>query len=117
MAGELGSSSDQPMSKSYFATCTFDLKNGSQQDYQNAYADLAKLGFATVVVGGNGNKITLPTTTTAGEFTGTDAVTTRENLTGSVEEAFTARKFTYELFITVGGDWTWGYRTNKKEGK
>jgi len=117
MAGELGSSSDQPMSKSYFATCTFDLKNGSQQDYQNAYADLAKLGFATVVVGSNGNKITLPTTTTAGEFMGTSAVGVRDDLTVSVERAFAARKFTYELFVTVGGDWTWGYRTTKKEGK
>lgn len=105
------------MSKTYFTTCTFDLKNGSQQDYQNAYADLAKLGFSRVVVGNLGNKITLPTTTTAGEFTGTNAISIRDGLTGSVEKTFTARNFTYELFVTVGGDWAWGYRTTKKEGE
>ena len=27
---------------SYFVLCTFDLKDASYQDYQNAYADLEK---------------------------------------------------------------------------
>jgi hypothetical protein len=52
---------------SYFAVCTFDLKNASFDDYQNAYADLAKIGFSKYLTSSQGDKITLPTTTTAGE--------------------------------------------------
>ena len=35
---------------SYFVLCTFDLKDASRQDYQNAYADLEKVGLKRVVV-------------------------------------------------------------------
>ena len=96
---------------SYFATCTFDLKNGSRDDYTNAYADLAKIDLATSLQSSQGNKIVLPTTTTAGEFNRTDTGSIRDALIRSVVAAFTARGFTSEIFITVGGDWSWGHRT------
>jgi len=32
----------------YFVFCTFDLKNGTANDYKNAYADLEKLGLKKV---------------------------------------------------------------------
>lgn len=36
---------------SYTVMCTFDLKNATQQDYNNAYSDLAQIGMRKVVVG------------------------------------------------------------------
>ncbi len=96
---------------SYFVVCTFDLKDASYQDYQNAYADLARIGLQKQLTSGQGTKITLPTTTTAGEFTGTSAAEVRDNLTERVKNAFTARRFTSEIFISVGGDWAWSHRT------
>jgi hypothetical protein len=33
---------DEEETVSYLVFCTFDLKGASQQDYQNAYAELAK---------------------------------------------------------------------------
>lgn len=96
---------------SYLVVCMFDLKNASQQDYQNAYADLAKLGFSRTITSSQGSKITLPTTTTAGEFQGTSASTVRDDLCERVQTAFRARGFTSEIFISVGGDWAWAHRT------
>ena len=96
---------------SYFAVCTFDLKNASYDDYQNAYADLAKLGLHKQITSTQGTKITLPTTTTAGEFNGTSAGSVRDHLTVAVKKAFEARRFKSEIFVSVGGDWAWGHRT------
>ncbi|MFZ2911297.1 MAG: hypothetical protein WA094_15520 [Candidatus Desulfobacillus denitrificans] len=96
---------------SYFVVCTFDLKNGSYDDYQNAYADLAKIGFNRQVKSAQGILITLPTTTTAGEFNGTSSGLVRDDLTERVKRAFEARRFKSEIFVSVGGDWAWGHRT------
>lgn len=96
---------------SYFAICSFDLKDGSREDYQNAYADLARLGFSTRVTGNGGSQITLPTTTTAGSFDGSSAATIRDDLRAKVAAAFRARNLTSEIFVSVGGqDWTWGHQ-------
>lgn len=94
---------------SYFAVCSFDLKNATSEDYENAYADLARIGFSKTLISNQGNKITLPTTTCAGEFTGTSASAVRDDLRDKVKKAFAARGFTSEIFISVGGDWAWGY--------
>ncbi len=96
---------------SYFAVCTFDLKNASYDDYQNAYADLAKIGFNKQVTSTQGTKIILPTTTTAGEFNGTSAAAVRDDLTERVKKAFEVRRFRSEIFVSVGGDWAWAHRT------
>ncbi len=95
---------------SYFVVCTFDLKKASYDDYQNAYADLAKLGlFREITSGKKGDKVMLPTTTTAGEFNGTSAASVRDDLLERVKRAFKARGFKFEIFISVGGDWAWGH--------
>lgn len=96
---------------SYFVVCTFDLKNANYEDYQNAYADVAKLGLYKQITSSQGKKITLPTTTTAGEFNGTSAASVRDYVCDGVENAFAARGFTSEIFVSVGGDWGWGHRT------
>jgi len=96
---------------SYFVTCTFDLKNASRQDYQNAYADLENIGLKKVIVYAGDKKYVIPTTTTAGTFTGTSAVSVRDFVREKVKNAFTARRLTSEIFVVVGGDWTWGAAT------
>lgn len=98
---------------SYGATLSFDLKNASSEDYQDAYADVKKIGFATHVEGENG-KIALPSTTCYGKFTGASADAVMEALRTKVSAAFILRKFTYEIFIAVGGEDTmWGWKSNK----
>jgi hypothetical protein len=95
----------------YFALCTFDLKNASSQDYQNAYADLERLGFKRVVVADNSNNVVIPTTTVAGEFNSSSAAAVRAHLCDQVQAAFRARRFTSEIFVLAAGDWAWGGRT------
>jgi hypothetical protein len=46
----------------YRVTCTFDLKNATRQDYENAYGDLEKIGLKKVVVANDGSKVIAPTT-------------------------------------------------------
>ena len=90
-------------------TCTFDLKNASGTDYENAYADLARIGLKKTVVAGGGNRVVAPTTMTIGEFNGLTAEIVRDDVRGKVQAAFKARRFTSEIFVFVGGQsWTWG---------
>jgi hypothetical protein len=96
---------------SYLVICTFDLKNASYSDYQNAYSDLATIGLKKVVVPDGGGKVVMPTTTTAGEFTGTSAANVRDYVRDKIKTAFVARKFSSEIFVAVGGDWGWGAAT------
>lgn len=96
---------------SYFAVCTFDLQNATYDDYQNAYADLAKIGLPHVVVPSQGGKIILPTTTCAGAFEGASAGAVRDDLCDCISKAFVARRLISEIFISIGGDWAWGHRT------
>ncbi len=95
----------------YFAICAFDVKNASYEDYENAYADLARIGLKTSVTSDQGTSIRLPTTLTAGTFEATGAGALRDQLCDRVQKAFTARNFSSEIFILAGGDWAWGHRT------
>lgn len=96
---------------SYFVFCTFDLKNASTSDYKNAYADLATLGLKKVVVSGENKNVVIPTTAVAGEFNGSNAASVRDDLRERVKKAFAGRRLSSEIFIVVGGDWTWGAAT------
>ena len=93
---------------SYFVTCTFDLQKATRTDYQNAYADLEAIGLRKTVVGGSGKDVVAPTTMTMGEFSGVSAASVRDEIRSSVRAAFKARRFSSEIFITVGSNWTWG---------
>src|SRR5437870_3218829 len=44
------SGAERMAAMSYFVVCTFDLKNATRTDYENAYADLANLGLRKTVV-------------------------------------------------------------------
>jgi hypothetical protein len=96
---------------SYFVVCTFDLKNATRIDYDNAYSDLANIGLKKTVVAGNGTNIVAPTTTAMGEYTGDSSASVRDFVRAKVRAAFNARRFKSEIFIVVGSDWTWGGAT------
>jgi len=95
----------------YLVVCTFDLENATYEDYQTAYADLKEIGLTKVIVGTSGSSRVMPTTTTAGEFTGYNSGKVRDDIRESVKRAFTARGFTSEIFVVVGDDWAWGATT------
>jgi hypothetical protein len=92
---------------SYLVFCTFDLKGASSQDYQNAYADLAKIGLAKVHKTAGGGQAVIPTTAAMGFFNGNSSSAVVEYVRDAVQAAFTARRFKSELFLTAGGDWSW----------
>lgn len=95
----------------YLVFCTFDLKNASSADYENAYSDLSEIGLDKIHKGSKGGDVVIPTTAAMGEFNGSSAAEVRDSICAQVKAAFTARKFKSEIFITVGGDWAWGGRT------
>jgi hypothetical protein len=92
---------------SYLAFCTFDLKNASAQDYQNAYSDLENIGLKKVAVTSQGNKVVIPTTAVMGEFNGNDASSVCTDIRNRVQSAFNSRGFKSEIFVVVGGSWAW----------
>jgi len=96
---------------SYLVYCTFDLKNALAKDYENAYADLQRIGLAKVVKADEGPQVVIPTTSTMGCFNGTSAAAVRNDVRNSVQAAFRARLLKSEIFIVVGGDWAWGAGT------
>jgi hypothetical protein len=95
---------------SYLAFCTFDLKGASSKDYENAYADLSKMGLAKVHKSDHGTQVVIPTTAAMGTFDGSGAGAVRDHVCDRVEAAFRARRFSAEIFVVVGGDWAWGSR-------
>ena len=97
----------------FLVTCTFDLKKASSADYQNAYADLATIGLHKAVKADSGSSVVAPTTMTIGTFQGQSSGSVRDHVREATQAAFAARQFTSEIFVTVGGDWTWGAATTK----
>lgn len=94
---------------SYGVVVSFDLQDATGENYRDAYADLAALGFARELVGGT-KTITLPTTMAYGKWNGTSDITVRDEVVKQVTAAFNARKFVYELFVAVGGpESTWSH--------
>lgn len=92
---------------SYLVFCTFDLKNATSLDYQNAYADLDKIGLKKVHKNHQGGTDVIPTTAAMGFFNGTNASAVCGDIRDRVRAAFSARKFKSEIFIVTGGDWSW----------
>lgn len=92
--------------------CTFDLKNASSTDYQNAYSDLETLGLKKVQANDQGGNTVIPTTSVLGGWTGTSAVAIRNDVRAKIQALFKTRGFKSEIFAVVGGeDWTWGSTT------
>lgn len=97
---------------SYLVFCTFDLKNATSTDYQNAYADLEKIGLTKVHKSDQGGAVVIPTTSAMGVFTGASAASVRDDIRTKVKTAFSARRFKSEIFFVVGGEWAWGAATS-----
>lgn len=98
---------------SFFVTCSFDLKDGTPEDYQNASADLMKLGFDPHLTGDGGLQVALPTTTMAGIFQGVSASYVTSGLIEQIKAAFAARNFKWELYLAAGTEWAWKHHQNK----
>jgi hypothetical protein len=96
----------------YLVFCTFDLKSASARDYNNAYADLTKLGLKKVAKDNGGGDVVIPTTSAMGTFNGASAVAVAEHVRTQVRTAFAARRFSSEIFVVVGGDWAWASGTS-----
>lgn len=96
---------------SYLVTCTFDLKNASRADYQNAYADLKEIGLERVIVSDQGKEVVMPTTMATGKFNGASVAGVRDDVLEDVRKAFSARGFSSEIFLVAAENWAWGART------
>lgn len=96
---------------SYLVFCTFDLKNASSTDYDSAYAALEKLGLKKVQKSNKGNDVVIPTTSAMGELDGTTASELRIQIVEKIKAAFKALGLKSEIFVTVGGSWSWGSGT------
>ncbi len=96
---------------SYLVFCTFDLKNASSQNYQDAYADLEKLGLKKVHKSDKGNNVVIPTTAAMGFVNGSSAASVRDDISAKVRAAFNARRFKSEIFVITGSDWAWSAST------
>jgi hypothetical protein len=89
---------------SYLVFCTFDLKNASSQDYQNAYADLAAIGLLRVHKNSQGGQVVIPTTAAMGFFNGQSAISVCGDIRNRVVAAFISRRLKSEIFVTSGGE-------------
>lgn len=96
---------------SYLAFCTFDLKNATSKDYNNAYADLEEIGLVKVQKCDKDKEVVIPTTSVMGEFNGENAAAVRDFVRTKIKSAFQKRKFKSEIFVIVGGNWAWGAAT------
>lgn len=92
----------------YLVYCTFDLKGATATQYQDAYAELAKLGLQKVVKADDGGSWVIPTTSAMGFLEGGSAEVLRDQIRGRIAAAFAAKRFSAEIFVIVGGDWAWG---------
>ncbi|NVO73210.1 hypothetical protein [Photobacterium damselae] len=98
---------------SYIVFCTFDLRNASSQDYENAYSALGRLGLNRVIAADNGRQVVIPTTSVQGSFNGRDAATVRDDLRNRIQQAFTNLGLRSEIYLITGGEnWAWGSTTS-----
>lgn len=95
---------------SYFVVVTFDIANGQREDYEAIYKDFAALGLSPTLRSDQGKTVKLPTTTTAGEFNGQSANSIRDSLCNQTQQCFARRHLHGEIFVSVGGDRSWGHR-------
>jgi len=94
---------------SYFAVVTFDIKNGSDEDYETVYSEFEKIGLSAIITGQK-KEVKLPTTTTAGEFSGESASKLGDLIAEKTQNVFTQNNIKGEIFVSVGGNWAWRLR-------
>lgn len=93
------------------AVASFDItkgsktKEGSSEDYQNAYAVLGKLNLSTTM-NRDGKTVHLTNTTVAGEFNNSETpVDLRDRLLKSIQAGFNLIGIRYKLYVSVGENW------------
>ncbi|MBG9792089.1 hypothetical protein ABD76_06050 [Paenibacillus dendritiformis] len=96
---------------SYLVFCTFDLKNASRTDYDNAYEDLEGLGLSRVQKNNLKGETVIPTTSVMGTYTGESSASVRDHVRAKIKETFKARGLKSEIFVVVGSNGTWGATT------
>jgi len=96
---------------SYLVFCTFDLKNASRDDYNDAYADLAGLGLSRVHENSSNGETVIPTTSVMGTYNGESSAAVRDHVRARVKEVFATRGLKSEIFVVVGSNGTWGATT------
>lgn len=94
----------------FLVFCTFDLKNASRQDYENAYADLQALKLFRVHKGTPSDAV-IPTTSAMGNYTGVDAAAVAQHVREAVRAAFKARGLRSEVFVVAGENGSWASGT------
>lgn len=94
----------------FLVFCTFDLKNASRQDYDNAYADLQALGLVRVHKG-KSKDVVIPTTSVMGTYTGDGAAAVAQYVRDAVQAAFKARGLKSEVFVVAGENGSWASGT------
>ena len=92
----------------FFVTVTFEVKDGSKEDYKRIYKELENLGFYKILKASNGNIVTIPTSTVVSETTGSNADLLRDTVRDKLNIVFKACKLKGDVFIIVSSDWSWG---------
>ena len=98
---------------SYFIIFTFNLSNFSSDDYKEALEELEKIGLSHQSTSNQESTITLQTKTTAGKFNGNNPNEVRKELDVKIKKAFQKRRFSYEIFVSIGGNWSWNFSRTK----
>jgi hypothetical protein len=96
----------------FFVTLTFDLQG--QRDYAQAYAALAAINLVRTLTSDSGAKVTLPTTTVGGTFTGKNAATIAVDIRARARAAFRSAGLKGEIFVSVGENWAWAHHEDPK---
>lgn len=92
----------------YLVTVTFEVKDGTKEDYKKVYKELESLGFFKILKASNGNIVTIPTSTVVSEVDGTNADLLKNTVRDKLNIVFKACKVKGEAFIIVSSDWAWG---------
>ncbi|HEX8372716.1 MAG TPA: hypothetical protein VF585_08050 [Chthoniobacterales bacterium] len=95
---------------SYFVTVSLDVTNSRPDTYTLIEAVMAEIGLPAKMKGSTGKMHPLPSTTYAGEFIGSSAAKVRDDLSELIKKKFSENSIKSQIFISVGGDWTWGIR-------
>lgn len=92
----------------YQILCTFDLKNATTKNYDDAYKVLEKLGLNRVQAG-TPRDVVIPTTTVLGSrsFENTNSHNVAVSYRDVISKEFESLKLSYEIFITAGQNGSW----------
>lgn len=101
---------------SYMVTVSFDLKNAQTEDYARVYDAFKPLGLYKQIKADNGVAVQLPASTCAGFFNGTSAIAVRDDLATRLQTTVEQLGISGEVFVAIGGDWSWAYRQPKMAG-